>query len=105
MSDKRNLFYKEESRKEYYKEVSPSQDGTYRLQREDLEFGCMLRIAEGIDKMANNWIELTKDRDHYKRRCEQLEERNKKLYHQVRAQKAATTRAKNQTKKNEESNN
>ncbi len=54
--------YRDESRVNYGKTIS---DGDTLL-RQDLEFGCMLRIADATEAMAKNHIALMEDRDRYK---------------------------------------
>lgn len=63
--------------------------------------GCMQRIATATEKMANNYDDLLRDRDWYRRRYNEQKEEIEKLHKRLAAQKAATTRVKNKYAKRE----
>lgn len=72
-------FFKEESRKNWF-----SQDP---IINDDIKVGCLQRIADATEKMAQGYIQLENSRDYHKRRAENLEEENDRLRRRVAAYK------------------
>lgn len=61
---------------------------------EQLNLGCLQRIADAAEKMAQNWSALTEERDRYKRWYEEERQKSKKLRHRIRALKGVATKLK-----------
>jgi predicted nuclease with TOPRIM domain len=90
------LFYKAESRKEFYQEMNNPENS---LSREQITLGAMLRIADATELMAKNFQEMQTDRDMYKRWYNEECERNNFLIKRNRALRGHITRLKNRIKK------
>lgn len=67
----------------------------YRPNNDEVMLGAVLRIADASEAMAQNHVQLQKDRDFYKRRYEETLQRNSELTQQLITQRGMTTRYKN----------
>jgi hypothetical protein len=85
------LNYRAESRKEY---VVNKEEGLGLFDNE-LQLGAILRIADATEKMAQNWNELTADRDWWKKRYQSMEGSYNKSCKSNAALKGHITRLKN----------
>ena len=61
---------------------------------EDINSGCLQRIADATEKMAQNYTSLQNDRDFYKRCWEETSRTRDKLYRRISALKGVITRMK-----------
>lgn len=61
---------------------------------EDLQLGCLQRIADASEKMAGNYIQLQNDRDWYKKRYYEQQESMNKLHRTISALKGVITKMK-----------
>lgn len=82
--------FKEESRKDWGNEFAEGKNLTI----EQLNIGCMLRIADATEAMTKNHVQMQYDIDWYKKRVANLEERLKHLDHSNRALRGTITRMK-----------
>lgn len=57
------LYFKEESKKEWYTNLP--------INNNDLQTGCLMRIADATEKMASNYVRMENDLAMYKRWYEQ----------------------------------
>lgn len=73
--------YREESRTNWGVTVSEAT----KPDRDQLQLGCLLRIADATELMAKNFIQLQNDRDMYKRWYDQEVAKNARLRRQVSA--------------------
>lgn len=64
------------------------------LVREDINTGCLQRIADAVEKMAESHDKLISSRDYFKRRCEELRIEADALRRSRVAYKAVVTRMK-----------
>lgn len=87
--------YREESRKNY----GTNDEGT--LNRDQLNTGCMLRIADAIEKIAINHQQLINERDNYKRWYEGEQYDNNILRKRIYSMKGVITKLKKQIKLNQ----
>lgn len=78
--------YKEQSRTDWGK------DTTIGLDREDLTFGAILRIADAIEAMAKNYVSLQDQLDCHKRWYLENKNQVKKLTHSNSALRGHVTR-------------
>lgn len=69
------------------------------LNRDQLNTGCMLRIADAVEKMAINHQQLINDRDNYKRWYEDEKQENKILHKRISSMKGVITKLKKQITK------
>lgn len=82
--------YKELSRTNWGKDYSEGE----RPDRDDLKFGCILRIADSMEAMAKNHVKLQEDYNYMKERRDYLKERNLELERKNRALKGVITKLK-----------
>lgn len=68
--------YREESKTNWGNNLAEGQSVT----REDLKFGCLLRIADATEKMALRYSELIDRAERYERWYEEARARAAKLY-------------------------
>lgn len=61
---------------------------------EQIQTGCLQRIADANEKMTENFVALQNDRDYYKRRVESQDKENTRLGHVIRALRGVITRKK-----------
>lgn len=61
---------------------------------DQLNCGSMLRIADGIEKIASNYSSLIEERDRYKRWWQEEVNRNEKLHRRIRGFKGVITKLK-----------
>lgn len=61
---------------------------------EDINSGCLQRIADATEKMASNYTALQNDRDMYKRWYNQHREEKEGLYRKISALKGVITKLK-----------
>lgn len=64
------------------------------LSKEQLQIGCLLRIADATEKMASNYTQLQNDVDYYKKRAVAAERKIEQLKRSIAAYKANYTRLK-----------
>lgn len=69
-------------------------DGNDNPKAEDIRLGCLLRIADATEAMAQNHVRLQAERDRLARRCDQLQAEVDRLVRQRAALRGAVTRAK-----------
>lgn len=81
-------FYKEESRKNWYREQS--------LTAEDLMLGCVQRIADSLEIMAKPHNDLIAERDLYKHQYEAEIAKKSALERSINSYKGTITRLKNE---------
>lgn len=80
--------YRKESRTDWGRDL----DG--HLDRESLQFGAILRIADAVEKMAQSYDALIHDRDFYKRRSKELTDYSIQQSHRIRSLRGVITRMK-----------
>jgi hypothetical protein len=61
---------------------------------QEIQAGCIQRIADAIELTAKNYLRLQSDLEYYKRRSEELQARNKILERRIAAQKGLVTKLK-----------
>lgn len=61
---------------------------------EDIQLGCLQRIADATEKMATNFINLQNDRDYYKKLAEERFERISNLERRIASYKGVITKIK-----------
>lgn len=81
-----------------------SKDNWYRSDAEQptpeqLQFGCLQRIAEALEAMAKPYVRLLEDQKWYSERNERQEAQIKRLKNRAAGLKAANTKLKNKHKK------
>lgn len=81
------LDYRELGRRNWGRE---SPDGI--PSREDIQFGAILRIADGVEAMAKYHVTLIRDRDHYEREYNRMVERHARLERQMSALRGVLTK-------------
>lgn len=94
MSEKPYLSYRQESKKEYTGQADINHLGRPVLDIEQLQLGALLRIADGMDKMAENYDRIISDRNMYKRWYEEEREKHAELKRKYRALKGQLTKCK-----------
>ncbi len=65
---------------------------------QQVQLGCMQRIADATEKMASNYQKMEADLEMYKRWYNQKNERIKKLNYEIRTLKGHITRLKKKQK-------
>lgn len=73
------------------------EEGT-NLNREQLQLGCLLRIADSTEAMAKNHTRLIDDNEWYKKRNKELEERVQFKNRSIAALKGVITKLKKKLK-------
>lgn len=58
----------------------------------ELQAGCLQRIATALESMAKGWTALEQDRDYYKRQCQAERVSSAHLRNQIRGLKGTITR-------------
>lgn len=71
---------------------------------ENIQLGCMLRIADATEKMAQRHTELIDQRDMYKRWYDEEAQRRKTIEYQLSAAKGQITKLKKQLAATKEAN-
>lgn len=61
---------------------------------EEVQTGCLQRIADATEKMAQNYDSLIRDRDWYKKRFNELIEDNKRMAKRIAAYQGVIKRMK-----------
>ena len=61
---------------------------------EGIKFGCLLRIADATEKMAQSYDTLIRDRDWYKNRYKEQQEAIKQLERRLAASRGVISRMK-----------
>jgi hypothetical protein len=79
--------YRENSRENWGKEVCQHT-------RDDLKFGCLLRIADALDKMATPYMSLLREREQYERWNREKAEEIDHLHRVIRSLRGTITRMK-----------
>ncbi len=64
---------------------------------ENIQTGCLLKIADNIEKMAQNYTSLISERNRYKEWYEQERKATHKLYSRISALKGVITKMKKKT--------
>ena len=82
--------YREESKIGWGKECLSEKN----LNREELEFGCLLRIADAMEIMAKNNANLIEERDRYEKWYQEARDRNEQLHHSISGLRGHITRLK-----------
>lgn len=59
------LYFKEESKKEWYTNLP--------INNNDLQTGCLMRIADATEKMASNYVRMENDLKWHRDRAEERE--------------------------------
>jgi hypothetical protein len=72
-------FYKDESRKDWYDELCPTQQ----LTCDKIQLGALLRIADATEVMAKNHQQLIDERNNYKRWYESERQTTEKLVRRI----------------------
>lgn len=85
-------YWKEQSKLEWYTVLPDDQA----LHNEGLQIGCLQRIADATEKMAQPFQQLINDREHFKNATNRLAGENKKLRKQVAAYQGIIKRTKKQ---------
>lgn len=67
--------YKKESRADWGRDV-PSDEN---MNRDDLQFGCLLRIADSLETLARDRNRLEADLSYYKNQTKDLQDENARL--------------------------
>lgn len=62
--------------------------------RDDLQFGAILRIADAVETMARPFVSLLEEVEYQKKRRASLEEGNARLYRRMAALRGHITRLK-----------
>lgn len=83
--------------REYSRRDFSRDDPTYG----DLKLGCLLRLADAIEKMSRSYQSLIDDRDLYKRWWKNEQAENERLSRQVSALRGVITKMKNAEKEKE----
>ena len=83
--------YKEESRANWVKTTATESEV---LNTSELQFGAILRIADGVEKMAQRHTDLIDNVEYWKRRSERAEKSNRTLERSNNALRGHLTRAK-----------
>ena len=65
-----------------------------RASREEINVGCLQRIALALETMAQSWSSLERDRDWYRSRLAKEEVKSEHLQNQIRGLKGALTKRK-----------
>lgn len=81
--------FREESRS---KNWGVNQDGN--MTNEQLQLGCMLRIADATESMAQNYTQMERDLKYYKERCDAKEKAIQSLNNSIRSMKGVITKLK-----------
>lgn len=81
-------FFKAESKKDWYS----TKDGG--MSNEDLMLGCIMRIADAVEKMSVNYVSLQNDVTNYKRWYNQEIDSNKRMARQIAAYRGHIKRLK-----------
>lgn len=84
--------YRERSRENWG--TPYSSDEKPALTIEQINSGCLLRIADATEAMAANYVRLQSEVDYLKRRRDQLERDNNRLCRQVSSLRGVITRLK-----------
>ncbi|MCL5990561.1 MAG: hypothetical protein M1419_00460 [Bacteroidetes bacterium] len=61
---------------------------------ENIQLGCLLKIADNIEKMAHNYTQLISERNRYKEWYEQERKTTHKLYRSISALRGVITKMK-----------
>jgi septal ring factor EnvC (AmiA/AmiB activator) len=69
-----------------------SQDSN--MTNEQLQLGCMLRIADATESMAQNYTEMERDLKHFKERCASKNVEIQSLNNTIRSMKGVITKLK-----------
>lgn len=85
--------YRDASRTNWGKKVEDGDEGSS-MNRDDLKFGCMLRMADAAEKMALNYDTLINERDRYKRCYNEEKELVKQRDNSIRSLKGTITKLK-----------
>lgn len=84
--------YKEESKKNYGKKDAEN------LNLEQLNTGCLMRIADSLEKIEKPYLEMIIDLKYYEKECNRQDELINNLLLSNRALKGVITRMKNKAK-------
>lgn len=84
--------YRQESKKDY------GTESTAPINQDQLTMGCMLRIADAVEKMAMNHQQLINERDNYKRWYEDEKAEKEFLLKRISSLKGYITKLKNKAK-------
>lgn len=90
------MNYREWSRKNWGAECGPEADGSYALNKEQLTLGCMLRIADSMEKLAQSRHQLEQDAKYWRERSESLLAQVKKLESENKGLEISKSRYRNQ---------
>lgn len=80
--------YRNESRKEW-RSSAPLPTS------EEIQVGCLQRIADATEQMAKNYVELQREKEYYKRNCEQERDYRRMLERKIISLRGVITRQKN----------
>lgn len=80
----KSLNYRKESRRDWSRLKPINEKGNAFLSDEQLKLGAILRIADAVEKMTDNFQHLSYQRDMYKTRYERERTLNAKLKQQVK---------------------
>lgn len=81
-------YFKEESKKNYYSSLPGGVSDT------QLAVGCLMRIADATETMAQNFVRLQNDVEWYKKQYKSSQDENARLKYQIRALRGRVTRLK-----------
>jgi hypothetical protein len=87
--------HRETSRVNWGKDV----EGKNNPDRDDIQLGCLLRIADATEAMAKNHVRLQNDLDYYKRAYNEEIEARRRLARQVNALRGVITKLKKKAAK------
>ena len=82
--------YREESRKNWGRDMEEND----KLTLDQINTGCLLRIADAVEKMSGSYAALINDRDYYKRRFDEEREATRRLNRSNLAFKGVITKLK-----------
>ena len=80
--------YREESRAEWGQNMEEGES----LSREQLKLGCLLRIADSLEKIAQRYQSLIDERDNYKRWYLEEKKQRQRVEFRRRALKGVVTK-------------
>lgn len=65
------------------------------LTNEQIQIGCLQRIADATEAMAKPFVEMARDLEWYRKKSDRLQEENQHLKNRIAGHKAAYTKLKN----------
>jgi hypothetical protein len=89
------FFWREESEKGWSHTEKPKGPVLY----DALQIGCLMRIADAVEKMAEDRVDLERRLQFYKDCCERSDQRNKTYQRRIASLRGWITRLKKQANK------